>query len=214
MKSPSYGQRSLWFLQHLAPQGAAYNIAAAARVRTSIDAGALERAFQALVDRHAALRTTFPAIDGAPCRQVAERQSFSLVCMDACGWSEQELRARLAEEAWRPFDLERGPLLRATLLTGGPGGPVLLLAVHHIVADFWSLAILVRELPLLYREAAGAGPAQLPSPGMDYEEHVRMEREALGDGRGEALLAYWRENLAGLPTLELPLDRPRPAVQT
>jgi len=211
LDAPSYGQRSLWFLQHLAPQGGAYNIAAAARVRTPIDAGALERAFQALVDRHAALRTTFPAIDGAPCRRVAERQSFSLARMDARGWSEQELRARLAEEAWRPFDLERGPLLRATLLTGGPGGLVILLAVHHIVADFWSLAILVRELPLLYREAAGAGPAQLPPPGMDYGEHVRMEREAL---RGEALLTYWRESLAGLPTLELPLDRPRPAVQT
>jgi amino acid adenylation domain-containing protein len=214
MGTPSYGQRSLWFLQHLAPQGGAYNIAAAARVRTPIDAGALERAFQALVDRHAALRTTFPAIDGEPCRRVAGRQSFSLACVDAGGWSEQALRARLAEEAWRPFDLERGPLLRATLLTGGPGGPVILLAVHHIVADFWSLAILVRELPLLYREATGAGPAQLSSPGMGYEEHVRMEREALGDGRGEASLAYWQESLAGLPTLELPPDRPRPAVQT
>jgi amino acid adenylation domain-containing protein len=214
MGTPSYGQRSIWFLQHLAPQGGAYNIAAAARVRTPIDARALECAFQALVDRHAALRTTFPAIDGAPYRRVAGRQSFSLVCVDAGGWSEQALRARLAEEAWRPFDLERGPLLRATLLMGGPGGPVILLAVHHIVADFWSLAILVRELPLLYREATGAGPAQLPPPGMDYDEHVRMEREALGDGRGEALLAYWQESLAGLPTLELPLDRPRPAVQT
>src|SRR4029077_7955648 len=104
MGAPSYGQRSLWFLQHLAPQGGAYNIAAAARVRTPIDAGALERAFQALMDRHAALRTTFPAVDGAPCRRVAERQSFSLVCVDAGGWSEPALRARLAEEAWRPFD--------------------------------------------------------------------------------------------------------------
>src|SRR6476661_5883524 len=83
--APSYGQRSLWFLQHLAPQDSAYNIAAAARVRTPIDAGALERAFQALVDRHAALRTTFPAIGGAPCRRVAERQSFSLARMDAGG---------------------------------------------------------------------------------------------------------------------------------
>ncbi len=214
MGTLSYGQRSIWFLQHLAPQGSAYNIAAAARVHTPIDAGVLERAFQALVDRHAALRTTFPAIDGAPCRRVADRQRFSLVRMEAGGWSEQALRARLAEEAWRPFDLERGPLLRAALLTGGPGGPVILLAVHHIVADFWSLAILVRELPLLYREAAGAGPARLSPPGMDYGEHVRMEREALADGRGEALLAYWRETLAGLPALELPLDRPRPAVQT
>src|SRR5215203_5963614 len=78
--TPSYGQRSLWFLQHLAPQGAAYNIAAAARVRTPIDAGALERAFQALVDRHAALRTTFPAIGGEPCREVAAGLDFALAC--------------------------------------------------------------------------------------------------------------------------------------
>src|SRR3954447_2307369 len=86
MGTPSYGQRSLWFLQHLAPQGGAYNIAAAARVRTPIDAGALERAFQALVDRHAALRTTFPAIDGAPCRRVAGWPSFSFAAMGARGW--------------------------------------------------------------------------------------------------------------------------------
>src|SRR6266545_3279019 len=210
----SHGERSLWFLHHLAPVGGAYNIAAAARMLFPVDAGTLERAFQALVDRHAALRTAFPAQDGAPHRQVAGLRDFAMARVDAAGWSAERLRSHLAAAAWRPFDLERGPLLRATLLMGVPGGPVLLLAVHHIVADFWSLAILVRELPLLYREAAGAGPAQLSSPGMDYEEHVRMEREALGDGRGEALLAYWRESLAGLPTLELPLDRPRPAVQT
>ena len=76
---------------------------------------------------------------------------------------------------------------------------MILLVVHHIVADFWSLAILVRELPALYREAAGGGPAQLPPPGLPYEEHVRLEREALAGERGEALLAYWQETLAGLP---------------
>ncbi|MBW8879564.1 MAG: amino acid adenylation domain-containing protein, partial [Acidobacteria bacterium] len=210
----SYGQRSLWFLHHLAPVGGAYNIAAAARVRTPVDAGTLERAFQALVDRHAALRTTFPAVGGTPCQRVAGRQAFALACEDVTGWSEEKLRSRLAEEAWRPFDLEHGPLLRVTLWTGGPGGPVILLAVHHIVADFWSLAILVRELPVLYRDAAGEGPVQLLPPSLAYEEHVRLEREALAAGRGEALLAYWQEKLAGLPTLELALDRPRPAVQT
>jgi non-ribosomal peptide synthetase component F len=214
MGTPSYGQRSLWFLQHLAPQGGAYNIAAAARVRTPIDAGALEHAFQALVDRHAALRTTFPAIDGEPAQRVAAHGTFALVCEDASGWSKERLRARLSEEAWRPFDLEKGPLVRATLWTGAPGGVVLLFVIHHIVADFWSLALLMRELPALYREAAGGGAAGLGPPGLPYEEHVRREREALSAGRGEALLDWWRENLAGLPVLDLATDRPRPAVQT
>ncbi|MFL6200631.1 MAG: amino acid adenylation domain-containing protein, partial [Thermoanaerobaculia bacterium] len=204
----SHGQRSLWFLHHLAPVGGAYNIAAAMRLLTPVDAGALERAFQALVDRHAALRTTFPAVGGEPWRQVAAELEFKLACEDAAGWSDERLREHLAGEAWQPFDLEHGPLLRVTLLTGHPGGPLLLLVVHHIVSDFWSLAIVMREVPALYREE------QLPPPGLPYEEHVRLEREALAGERGEALLAWWKEALAGLPTLELPTDRPRPAIQT
>ncbi|HKH44612.1 MAG TPA: condensation domain-containing protein, partial [Thermoanaerobaculia bacterium] len=170
---PSHGQRSLWFLHHLAPEGGAYNIAAAARVRSPVDADALERALQALVDRHGALRTTFSADAGEPCRRVAEHLSFTLGREDAAGWSEARLRSRLADEAWRPFDLGNGPLLRVTLFTGAPGGPVLLVVIHHIIADFWSLAILMRELPALYREA------DLASPGLSYDEHVRLEREAL-----------------------------------
>ena len=208
----SHGQRSLWFLHHLAPEAGAYNIAAAARVRTPLDLERLERAFQSLVDRHGALRTTFPAVAGEPCRRVSDHLAFTLAREDATGWSPERLRSRLAEEAWRPFDLdfdlERGPLLRVTLFTGDPDGPVLLLVIHHIVADFWSLAILMREVPALYCEAG------LRPPGLSYDEHVRLEREALDDGRGEALLEWWRERLAGLPNLELATDRPRPAVQT
>ncbi len=210
----SQGQRALWFLHHLAPTGGAYNIAAAARVLTPLEAGTLEHAVQVLVDRHDALRTTFPALGGEPRRRVARYLAFDLAREDATGWSEERLRSRLAEEAWRPFDLERGPLLRVSLWTGGAGGPVILLVIHHIVADFWSLAVLMRELPALCREAAGGAPALLGPPGLGYEEHVRLEGEALADGRGEALLSYWRERLAGLPTLELATDRPRPPVQT
>ena len=177
-------------------------------MRTPLDLERLERAFQALVDRHGALRTTFPAVAGEPCRRVVERLTFTLGHEDATGWSAERLRERLAAESWRPFDLEHGPLLRVTLFNGGPDGPVLLLVIHHIVADFGSLAIVMRELPALYRGEV-LGP-----PGLSEDEHVRLEREALSDGRGEALLEWWRERLAGLPTLELPTDRPRPAVQT
>ncbi|HBL26499.1 MAG TPA: non-ribosomal peptide synthetase, partial [Acidobacteria bacterium] len=210
----SHGERSLWFLHHLAPAESAYNIAAAARVRTPVDAGALERAFQALEARHAALRTTFPAIDGEPWRCVSAQGRLTLDCADAAGWSEARLRARLAEEAWRPFDLENGPLVRAALWTGASGGPVLLFVIHHIIADFWSLALLMRELSVLYREAAGGAPAALGPPGLPYEEHVRREQEVLSGGRGEALLDFWKRELAGLPVLDLGTDRPRPAVQT
>ncbi|HWN43981.1 MAG TPA: condensation domain-containing protein, partial [Thermoanaerobaculia bacterium] len=130
----SQGQRALWFLHHLAPVGGAYNIAAAVRMQSPVDAAVLERALQALVDRHAALRTTFPAVGGEPCQRIAGELDFVLACEDASGWNEERLRSRLAEEAWRPFDLERGPLLRVTLWTGGPEGPVVLLVIHHIVA--------------------------------------------------------------------------------
>jgi amino acid adenylation domain-containing protein len=215
--SPSplaFGQRSLWFVHQLAPSASVYNIAAAARSRTPIDADLLEHVLQTLVDRHDALRTTFLSRDGEPCQVTAARSTFRLGREDAADWDEARLRRRLADEAWRPFDLERGPLLRFTLFTGCVGGPVLLLVIHHIIADFWSLAILMRELSELYREGAGGAPARLAPPGLAYAEHVRRERESLGDGRGEALLAYWRRQLAGLPVLALETDRPRPAVQT
>jgi amino acid adenylation domain-containing protein len=210
----SQGQRSIWFLHHLAPESGAYNIAAAARVRTPVDAAALARAAQALVDRHAALRTTFPAVGGEPRQRVADRLTFTLGGEETAGWSAARLAARLAAAAWAPFDLERGPLLRLTLLAGDAADPVLLLVIHHIVADFWSLAILMRELPALYREAAGGGPARLGPPGLAYAEHVRQEQELLSGRAGEDRLAWWRRRLAGLPTLELATDRPRRAVQT
>jgi amino acid adenylation domain-containing protein len=217
IKRLSYGQRSLWFLHHLAPEGAAYNIAAAARLLSPIEPDMLERALQALVERHAALRTTFPANDGEhgePCQRIAEDRCLSWSHEDATGWDAERLRSRLAEEAWRPFDLASGPLLRVTLWTGGAGSPLILLVIHHIIADFGSLAILMRELPALYREAATGEPARLPPPGLAYEAHVRFEREIVEGRRGEELLAFWRERLAGLPALELAADRPRPAVQT
>src|SRR5262245_15650418 len=96
----SHGQRSLWFLHHLAPVGGAYNIAAAMPLLSPVDAGELERAFQALIDRHAALRTTFPAVGGEPCRRISAELDFTLAREDVAGWSDERLRAHLAEEAW------------------------------------------------------------------------------------------------------------------
>ncbi len=186
----SFGQRSLWFVHQLAPSASVYNIAAAAQSWTPIDPDLLEHALQALVNRHDALRTTFSTLDGEPRQLTAASSTFRLAREDVANWDEARLRRRLADEAWRPFDLERGPLLRLTLFTGDAGGPVLLLVIHHIIADFWSLAILMRELPELYQEGGGGAPARLAPPGLPYEEH--------GAARARQLERRTRSSPAGL----------------
>jgi len=220
--SLSHGQRALFFLHRLAPESAAYHIAAAARVRAAPGAGglesaALERALAALSRRHPALRTTFHASDAEPWQRVHDELAPELLELDAAGWSEAELGRRLEREADRPFDLAAGPLLRLVVFRGTPGGDVVLLALHHVVADFWSLAIVARELGRLYRqEREPSAAAALPAPpAVDYGSWVGWQRELLAGERGEAAWEYWRWRLAGLPpALELPTDRPRPPVQS
>ena len=193
----SYGQKALWFLHRLAPEGSAYNIAVAARTR-GLDPAALRRALTALATRHAGLRTVFPVVGDEPVRRVLDEP-----CLDfAVGTGEP------AEEAYRPFDLENGPLLRARVYEQ-EGEQVLLLAFHHIVADFASLAILARELGAIYREPAAALP-ELP---WTYADFVLREEEEVSS-RGDRLWERWREALSGMPDLDLPTDWPRQPVQT
>jgi len=218
----SYGQRGLWFLSRLAPESAAYNIVAAARVRGGLVSPALERALRALVARHGALRTTFPSLSGEPRQRVAARGELDFRAVldfrevNAAGWEEQRVTAWLAAEGYRQFDLENGPLLRVRVLRGAEESePVVLLAVHHLVSDFASLAVMVRELAALYREELGGPPALLPRPLATYADFVRWQEELLASPEGERQERYWRERLAGeLPVLELPADRPQPPVQT
>ncbi|HXO19478.1 MAG TPA: amino acid adenylation domain-containing protein, partial [Thermoanaerobaculia bacterium] len=214
----SHGQRALWYLRQLAPASTAYHLAAAARIAGDLDRPALRQAFQALLDRHPALRSTFTAQGGDdPLQQAPAGAEIAFEEWPADDWSEPELVRRLADEAARPFDLERGPLLRVGLADRGGGAPVLLVACHHIAADFWSLAVLAEELGKLYEvcraglplAAAGLGP--LPPPPAVLAE--RQERRLQG-GEGERLWAFWSRQLAGAPQeLELPADRPRPRVQ-
>ncbi|HWN40692.1 MAG TPA: condensation domain-containing protein, partial [Thermoanaerobaculia bacterium] len=187
----SHGQRALWFLQRLQPEAAAWNIAAAARVRGRLDSDRLRRAFERLTERHDALRLSFhPTLDG-PVQRVHTESRLDF----------QE-GGCLQEEAERPFDLERDPLLRVRLLRTGEDD-VLLLVIHHLVADLGSLAVIVRELGPLYD-----GTFDDPPP-MPYTELVGRER--LEERHWE----YWRKRLAGeLPVCELPGDRPRPAART
>ncbi len=205
----SWNQRSLWFLHRLAPESAAYHIAGAARVIGNVgaDPERLRRALQALVDRHAILRTTYGEGAEGPVQRVAPREEVAFVCADASAWSDEELRQRLHVEAFRPFDLARGPVFRAALFER-PGEAFLVFSVHHIAADLWSLAVLARELGIAYGE-----DAEMPETVDEYLGFVHWQEHRLAGPRGERLWEHWRERLAGVPPLDLPTDRPRPPAQ-
>ncbi len=217
----SHGQRALWFLERLAPGGAVNQIVATARVRGGLDPDALARALADLTRRHPALRTTFAEAAGEPVQRLQSRLPPEWFVEDARGWSAERLEARLVAAAYRPFDLERGPLVRLGHFLRPQGEQVLLFAIHHLIADFWSLAVLVRELGELYRSrAAGMAPAfppirLHPAGHRDYRDFVADQASRLAGPAAERLWSYWLQRLGGeLPGLDLPLDRPRPAIQT
>ena len=212
----SYGQRALWFLDRMAPGNPSLAIAGAARVHGALDARRLRDALAALVARHPSLRTTFEPRhgEGEGVEQVVHREpAFAFADEDATGWTDDRLRARLAEEAERPFDLARGPLLRVALfrrLGARPGGDLLVLAVHHVVADFWSLGVLLGELGSLLR-----GEELPPVPAVSYLDFTRWQAERLAGPEGERLWSYWSAALPSrAPPIELPTDRPRPPRQS
>ena len=204
----SFVQQRLWFLAQLEPEGLAYNAPFAARLKGRLDVKALEEAFRAVMWRHESLRTTFGEVDGTPVQRIHEDVEFELRVEDV---AEGEVLARVEEEARRPFDLERGPLLRAKVLRVGEEEHVLVWVVHHIVFDGWSVGVLERELSEAYSGKWG----DERRTEVQYADFVRWQREWLKGEVLEKQLAWWKEELAGAPlVLELPTDRPRPAVQT
>ena len=165
---------------------------------------------QKLIDRHPGLRTTFEERDGVLLQRVHDKPPLALEVVDASTWSEETLRQRLQEEAHRPFDLERGPLLRMHLFTRAPDDHIFLLGVHHIVGDFWSLILVIDEMRVLYPAECGDGFVSLPVPAKQYRDFVRWQAELLAGPEGERLWEYWERQVAGAPKiLDLPTDRPR-----
>jgi amino acid adenylation domain-containing protein len=211
----SYGQRALWFLHQLAPESPAYNVASAVLIKTEIDISALHRAFTKLVQRHPALRTTFDIIGTEPIQHIHQHLDFCFQREDASIWSEDYLKERLSEEAHRPFNLEQGPLLRVNLFAKSEQENILLLVVHHIITDFWSLAILAEELGILYQAEKDGVSASLAPLMFSYTDYCQAVAKMLSSSQGERLETYWQQQLAGeLPILNLPTDRPRPPIQT
>ncbi|HVR11538.1 MAG TPA: amino acid adenylation domain-containing protein, partial [Thermoanaerobaculia bacterium] len=211
----SYGQRALWFLQRLLPQSSAYNLAIAGRIRGALDAGALRQAFQTLVDRHEILRTTFGDAGEEPLGRVHANVEVAFERHDASAWSPAALSRWLAEEGNRPFDLERGPLLRVALLTRSlaePAEQVMLLTVHHLIADFVSLGVLTRELGALLEPASAAA---VQPAGAAFGDFVERERRLVSGAAGDLASSFWRQALAGAADdIGLPSDRPRPPAAT
>ncbi|MGB7438451.1 MAG: condensation domain-containing protein, partial [Candidatus Acidiferrum sp.] len=211
----SDNQQGIWFLCQLAPESSIYNVSFAARIHSALDILAFRRAFQALVDRHPSLRTTITVRSGKPMQQIHDQQPVHLEEIEASTWREDELQTRLLEETHRPFDLERGPVMRVGLLTRSEQEHILLLVIHHIVVDFWSLAVILNELGVLYSAEKNGRPVALPPLDLQYTDFVRWQAEMLASPVGERLWDYWKKQLAGpLPVLALPTDRPRPPMQT
>ncbi|MCY1042404.1 amino acid adenylation domain-containing protein, partial [Corallococcus sp. bb12-1] len=211
----SFAQQRMWFLDQLQPGSPAYNIPVALRIHGALDAAALERAFEALVHRHEALRTTIAQHEGVPVQHIHPPAPFHLPCTDLSGSTNPEAEARrlAAEEAARPFDLATGPLLRAHLLRLGESQHVLLLTLHHIISDGESTGVLVREVAALYQGFHDGRPTALPALPVQYADHAAWQRSWLHGDVLERQVAWWRQHLAEAPAhLELPTDFARPPV--
>ncbi|KMS65923.1 hypothetical protein ACH49_30090, partial [Streptomyces leeuwenhoekii] len=208
----SYAQQRLWFLDRFEPGSTEYTTLSVLRLRGPLDESALRTALDGLVARHEALRTTFAEQDGHARQVIHPPYPVPLPADDLTGRGEQALDALVEREAATAFDLATGPLLRARLARLAPDEHVLVLAVHHIVTDGWSVAVLGRDLGELYAAARDHRAPDLPALPVRYADFAAWQRARTD--RAERDLAHWRRTLDGLAPLELPTDRPRPAVRT
>jgi amino acid adenylation domain-containing protein/non-ribosomal peptide synthase protein (TIGR01720 family) len=215
----SFAQQRLWFLDQLEPNSAAYNVPRAIRLGGALDVNAMQRALSGIVSRHEPYRTRFCFEDGALTQVISDDIDIPLRVADLSVLpdDEREVHARqlVLEEAQRPFDLAEGPLIRTRLLRLSDEDNILLLTMHHIVTDGWSLGVLYRELTALYGAYSKAQSSPLPDLPIQYADFATWQREWLQGEVLENQLSYWRKQLAGAPAvLELPTDHPRPAEQT
>jgi amino acid adenylation domain-containing protein len=213
----SFAQQRLWFLNVMEPNSP-YTIWTDFHLKGQLDAAALERALNEIVRRHESLRTTFPDIEGQPVQFVAPQLTLDIPVRDLSGLDEGARAAELERhrhELRRPFDLAREPLFRARLLRLAADEHALLLSMHHIITDGWSIGIMLRELTAFYEAFIAGRTPVLPPLSIQYRDFAAWQREWLSGAELERQLAYWRESLRGAPpALELPTDRPRPVVQS
>lgn len=216
---PSFAQERMWFLHQWAPDSPAYNIGVARRVSGRLNTSALEQSITEIVRRHEVLRTMCQNVGGRPVLAIAPNAAPVVPVVDVHGvkesMREEELRRRASEDAARPFDLARGPLLRVTVLRFDEEDYGLLLTTHHLVADGWSMRVLFKELGELYEASCNGRPSPLSDLPIQYADFAHWQRESVEGVQLDAQLTYWKNQLDGAPTvLELPTDHPRPAEQS
>jgi hypothetical protein len=209
----AHGQRALWFLQRLIPDTCAYNVAFSARIEPAVDLDAFRRALDQLVARHPALRTVFPEHNGQPVQRVLPTAPTPLRVVDMADASDEALHAAVSADYRRPFDLDT--TLFAVTLYRRRGHDVLLVNVHHLVFDAWSLQILFEDLRALYEAETGGGTATLAPLAAQYRDFVASQAAMLDSEHGDALWRYWESTLAGIPTtLEIAAAYPRSSAVT
>ncbi|HYX15543.1 MAG TPA: amino acid adenylation domain-containing protein [Nostoc sp.] len=215
----SFAQQRLWFLSQLEPNSSFYNISAAVRLEGQLNVELLQQSFNEIINRHEALRTNFQTIEGQAIAVIHEVMSLILPVLDISELSlnqqEAEVKKQVSQEAQKAFDLKNDLLLRVKLLRLGQEEHIILLTMHHIVSDGWSIDVLVRELATLYQAFCDGQPSPLPELPIQYVDFAAWQRQWL---QGEVLknqTSYWLKQLANAPkVLELPTDYPRPAIQT
>jgi amino acid adenylation domain-containing protein len=214
----SFAQQRLWFLDQLVPGNPFYNVDTTSRLTTALDVAALEQSLNEIVRRHESLRTTFKMVDGYPAQVIAPSLHVNLPVIDLSHLPEEEREAEAArlaqEEAQLPFNLSEGPLLRARLLRLGEEDHLLLLTLHHIVTDGWSMGVLFEELAKLYEAYSTQQPSSLPELPLQYADFAVWQRGWLQGELLEQHLNYWKRQLADIPALKLPTDYVRPAIST
>ncbi|MEG4329117.1 amino acid adenylation domain-containing protein, partial [Microcoleus sp. herbarium5] len=214
----SFAQQRLWFLDQLVPNNPFYNVPAALRLTGSLNFSALQKTFNEIVRRHEALRTNLAVVSGQPVQKIAAAFHLPINVVDLRNLPKEsrqtEANRLTAQEAQRSFNLSNDLLLRVTLLQLDDAEYLLMLNMHHIVSDGWSIGVLIQELGALYTAFASEKPSPLPGLSVQYADFAKWQREWLQGEVLETQLAYWRQQLNGISMLNLPADRPRPAIQS
>jgi len=213
----SFSQERLWFLQQLDKESVAYHVPRSIRVRGTLDVTLIERCFTEIIRRHEILRTLFPTVDGRPEQRILEPFQLKIPVIDRTRYDEEAQANKVSdfvmEEGRRPFDFDKGPLLRITLLKLKEEEHVLVLSEHHLIHDGWTQGVMLGEFIKIYTAFSQGKPSPLPELPIQYADYAVWQREYMQGQRLESHLDYWKEKLADLPLLmELPADRPRPSV--
>lgn len=211
----SEGQKALWFLNRLAPESSAYNLVFSGKFRPLLDINAMKKAFGLLFERHPLIDVTFSTRDGEPVQVVQKGRTIDFREHDCSSLNDEQLKELISDHADRPFNLERGPVVRLELFRTADNAHVALLSMHHIVSDAWSIATMIQDLIEYYFSTKAGRTPQVEPIEATYYDFVNWEKAHLASEAGERMFDYWKDHLAGAPAaIDLPTDRPRAAIQT